>query len=91
MAAKKTKKKNPNMKEVFKGTAADDAAEAKLGEAAKTIKQTHLLSKESTNRLGVCRMSTSSTESIRHDLKRVVEISKLLGDSAREALKQLGQ
>lgn len=79
------------MGDVFSGTAEDDAAEMKLGEAAKTIKNAHALAKEATNRLAVCRLVTSPTSAIRHDLERVVEVAEALSLECVEAGNQLGR
>lgn len=64
----------------------DDAAEAKLGTAAKEVKACHLLAKEAATRLGAARLATSTPGAIAHDLERVVELAEDVSKSAKNAL-----
>lgn len=68
-----------------------DAEEAKLGEAAKDVKQCHLLVQEANLRLGAARKATSTQTAIRHDLERVVELAGDIETTARDALEALGR
>jgi len=80
-----------DLMDVFEQTAEDDAAEQKLSESAKAVKRAHLLSAEAQNRLKTCRLATSTTPAIRHDLQRVIEICEDLSQTASEALHALGR
>lgn len=68
-----------------------DAEEAKLGAAAKDVKQCHLLAQEAALRLSAARKSTSTRPAIKHDLERVVELAGDIGDTAKDALEALGR
>ena len=68
-----------------------DAEEAKLGEAAKDVKQCHLLSQEACLRLSAARKATSTQTAIKHDLERVVELAGDIETTAADALEALGR
>lgn len=96
MATKKTKTAtdNPNTTKSLDSTfmheqREQDAEEAKLGQAAKHVKECHGYAREAFSRLGTARLATSTHEAIGHDLERVSELAADIQETADKALKEL--
>ena len=93
MAAKRRKRKaddeNPDLGKIMQETAENDAAEVKLGAAAKHVKQCHLLTQEAHRLLQAARSETASTQIIDAELARVMVLAGEIHEEADEARRGL--
>ena len=84
--ARKTKGPKPTfMQEMTE----DDAKEQKQSASAKLVKEAHGYARELVMRLSTCRLATSTSTAIAHDLERVLELCDSVQETVEDALKAL--
>ncbi len=87
--ARKTTKKNPDLAEVFEETKEKDDQDARLGKAASSVKDCHLVIQELNKDMIVARSETTPVWLVKQVLERVAEGATEIQEHVADAQRAL--